>query len=239
MFREATLLIIASGRIGLDDGVDRATVDAPTSLLLVESNTCADLLKTPDGEERLFRSIFLTLSPDLLDAFHRSRLPALTDETSPVSFRLVPLDDDLASTLRQVLNSIDVQRVSDERLRYRLLDLLATLAERGYRFSRIGRHGTSERLRTVIAEAPERHWTAGEAGRELAMSAATLRRRLADEHVRFEDLLIDVRMHHAMMLVQTTTWSIPRIAEACGYKSRARFAERFRERFGYLPSAVQ
>ncbi|WP_082902699.1 helix-turn-helix transcriptional regulator [Paraburkholderia ginsengiterrae] len=239
IFREATLLIIASGQLDLDDGVDRKTVESPSSLVLVESNTCANLQKTPGGEERLFRSIFLTLSPDLLDAFHRSRLHALTDETSPVPFRLVPLDDDLASTLRQVLDSIDVQRVSDERLRYRLLDLLATLAERGYRFGRLGQHGTSGRLRTLIAEAPERHWTAGEAGRELAMSAATLRRRLADEHVRFEDLLIDVRMHHAMMLVQTTTWSIPRIAEACGYKSRARFAERFRERFGYLPSTVQ
>ncbi|WP_315138655.1 helix-turn-helix domain-containing protein [Achromobacter marplatensis] len=71
------------------------------------------------------------------------------------------------------------------------------------------------------------------------MSEATLHRRLSDERVRFEDLLIDVRMHHTMMLVQTTSWSIPHIAQACGYKSRARFAERFRARFGYLPSTVR
>ncbi|MGU7782250.1 helix-turn-helix domain-containing protein [Burkholderia sp. PU8-34] len=55
----------------------------------------------------------------------------------------------------------------------------------------------------------------------------------------FEDLLIDVRMHHAMMLVQTTTWGIARVAEASGYKSRAHFTERFQECFGYLPSTVR
>ncbi|MBH3009130.1 AraC family transcriptional regulator [Serratia ureilytica] len=30
-----------------------------------------------------------------------------------------------------------------------------------------------------------------------------------------------------------------RIAEACGYKSRARFSERFQKRFGYAPSAIR
>nr|WP_276544326.1 helix-turn-helix domain-containing protein [Pseudomonas grimontii] len=71
------------------------------------------------------------------------------------------------------------------------------------------------------------------------MSEATLRRRLAQENARFEDLLVDVRMHHGLMLVQTTDWSIIRIAEASGYRSRARFAERFKQRFGYLPSSVR
>lgn len=66
-----------------------------------------------------------------------------------------------------------------------------------------------------------------------------MRRRLAGESVRFVDLLIDTRMHHAMMLLQTTSWSIPRVALACGYQSRARFADGFRARFGYLPSVIR
>ncbi|MBZ4209458.1 AraC family transcriptional regulator, partial [Klebsiella aerogenes] len=40
-------------------------------------------------------------------------------------------------------------------------------------------------------------------------------------------------------LVQTTRWDMTRIAEACGYKSRARFSERFQKRFGYAPSAIR
>lgn len=239
LFHEATVLLVVAGRLDLDDGDNQIAVDASTSLLLVDPNTRTDLLKTPGGVEQRFRSVFLTLSAILLDTFHRVRPSVATDQIRPASFQQMLLDDDLAATLRHVLESVDARYVSDERLRYRLMDLLATLAERGHFFRQAVQHGTSGRLRTLIGEAPERHWTAHEAGRALAMSEATLRRRLSEERIRFEDLLIDVRMHHAMMLVQTTSWSIPQIAEACGYKSRARFAERFRARFGYLPSTVR
>ncbi|RKP46389.1 AraC family transcriptional regulator [Trinickia fusca] len=239
-FHEATVVLIAAGQLDLDDGVNRISVDASSSLLLVEPNTCADVLKTPGGNEQRFRSVVLTVPTALLDTFRRSRPSAPVDEFRPGPFRVIPLDEDLASTLRLVLDSIDVQRVSDERLQYRLMDLLAALAERGHHFfGQTGLHDISVRLRTLIAEAPEQHWTAQKAGPALAMSEATLRRRLANERLRFEDLLIDVRMHHAMMLVQTTSWNMPYIAQACGYKSSARFAERFRARFGYLPSAVR
>ncbi len=239
LFHEAAVLLVTAGRLDLDDGVHRIAVDASPSLLLVEANTCADLLKTPGGTEQRFRSLFLALPATLLEAFHRVRPPAVADKPGSMPFRSMPLDDDLASTLRQVHESVALRRVSDERLQYRLMDLLAAFAERGHFFRPAALNGTAGRLRTLIGEAPERHWTAQEAGRALAMSEATLRRRLASECVRFDNLLLDVRMHHAMMLVQTTSWSIPLIAQACGYQSRARFAERFRARFGYLPSAVR
>ncbi|RFP21887.1 hypothetical protein D0T24_04525 [Duganella sp. BJB480] len=41
--------------------------------------------------------------------------------------------------------------------------------------------------------------------------------------------------HHAMALLQTTGWSIPMVAEACGYHAHARF----RERYGCPPSHVR
>lgn len=240
VFREATIVLVAAGRLDLDDGAAQMAVDSPASLLLVAPNTCADLMKTPGGSEQRFRSILLTLPNMLLESFHRARPPAAADrEERTAPFRQMPLDDDLASTLRQVHDSIDVRRVGDERLQYRLMDLLAALAERGHAFWPSAQNSTAARLRTLIGEAPERRWTAHEAGRTLAMSEATLRRRLANERERFDNLLVDVRMHHAMMLVQTTSWSIPLIAQASGYQSRARFAERFRARFGYLPSAVR
>ncbi|MES2613288.1 MAG: helix-turn-helix transcriptional regulator [Pseudomonadota bacterium] len=240
VFHEAAVVLVTAGRLDLDDGAAQVAVDSPASLLLVEPNTRADLVKTPGGSEQRFRSILLTLPTMLLEAFHRARPPDQVErEPRTASFRLMPLDDDLASTLRHVHASVEVQRVGDERLQYRLMDLLAALSERGHVFAPGALHSTAGRLRTLISEAPERRWTAHEAGRALAMSEATLRRRLAHERMRFDHLLIDVRMHHAMMLVQTTSWSIPLIAQASGYQSRARFAERFRARFGYLPSSVR
>lgn len=237
LFQDATVLLIAAGRLDMDSGTHRIGVDTPASLLLVDANTCADLRKTPSGVEQRFRSVFLTLSAELLDAFRRGRTTEAVQAGAP--FQQIALDADLASSLQHLLASAADGQLSDERLCYRAMDLLAALAERGGVFRPPQSPGLSGRLRALIGEAPSQHWTAQTAGKALAVSEATLRRRLAGESARFEDVLIDVRMHHAMMLVQTTSWSVPEIAQACGYKSRARFAERFKARFGYLPSAVR
>ncbi|NIF82524.1 helix-turn-helix transcriptional regulator [Comamonas sp. Tr-654] len=239
LFQDATLLLIASGRLDLDCGVDRISVDAGAALLLVEANACADLIKTPGGTEQRFRSIFLTLSPELLEAFRRGRATGPESSQAAASFRSIPLDADLGSSLEHVLAGAAAPQFSDERLRYRAMDLLAALAERGFAFRPLMSQRMSGRLRALVSEAPHQHWTAQTAGKALAVSEATLHRRLAGECARFEDVLIDVRMHHAMMLMQTTSLSVPEIAQACGYRSRARFAERFRARFGYPPSAVR
>lgn len=239
LFQDATVLLIAAGRLDMDSGTHRIGVDAPASLLLVDAHTCADLRKTPGGVEQRFRSVFLTLSAQLLDAFRRGRATGAEAVQAGAPFQQIALDADLASSLQHLLASAADGQLSDERLRYRALDLLAALAERGGVFRPPQAPGLSGRLRALIGEAPSQHWTAQTAGKALAVSEATLRRRLAGESARFEDVLIDVRMHHAMMLVQTTSWSVPEIAQACGYKSRARFAERFKARFGYLPSAVR
>lgn len=239
LFHEATVLFVVAGRLDLNDAVSPLSVNTQASLLLVEPGTCADLLKTPGGPEKRFLSIFLTVSASLLDAFHRDRTPQPPNKDNRTSYQQVALDEDLESTFRRVLESVEAKPVSDERLQYRLMDFVLALAERGHAFKDAKQSGTAGRLRTLIGEAPDQHWTAHEAGRVLAMSEATLRRRLAGESVRFEDLLVDIRMHRAMMLLQTTSWSIPRIAQACGYQSRARFADRFRARFGHLPSAVR
>lgn len=233
------MLLIVSGRLDLDNGIHRLSMETPEALLLVEPNTCADLAKAPGGAEQRFRSVFLTFSAELLDAFYRSYPAARTSCPPVTAFRRVALDKDLAASLRHVVESVADTSISDERLRYRLLDLLVALAERGHLFGPVDQTSTSARLRAMIGEAPARRWTAQAVGKELAMSVATLRRRLANEGARYEDVLVDVRMHHALMLVQTTAWSITRVAEACGYQSRARFTQRFHERFGYLPSAVR
>lgn len=240
LFHDATVLVILSGHLNISEGGQQLLIDAPTELLLIERHTHSDLKKTPAGDNQIFRSIFLTLSAELLDLFHRTyhavTPPVSTDNRA---FKRVPLDDDLLATLYHVVGSVEKQEISDVRLQYRLLDFLVALAERGHTFAHIPVDSISSRLRTMIFETPEKHWTAETAGKIVAMSPATLRRRLATEQVRFEDLLIDARMHYGMMLLQSTKWDMARIAEACGYKSRVRFAERFQKLFGCSPSAMR
>ncbi len=243
-FFETTLVQILCGRLNLDDGHTRLDLDAGSPLLLVDAHACADLRKTPGGDARRFQSMFLTFPPALVAAFQRETAPADLSGTTGADrsrppFQTVALDADLLASLQHVLQGVEQAGLSDARLRYRLMDLLHALAERGFRLPPPLAPTTSGRLRALFGDAPGHHWTAQAAGRELAMSEATLRRRLAAEQAEFESLLVEVRMHHAMMLLQTTGWNLARIAEACGYRSRARFAERFKERFGTVPSRVR
>ncbi|MDC9819754.1 helix-turn-helix transcriptional regulator [Pectobacterium polonicum] len=238
-FYEATLLLVLSGQLTILEQDKATVIDTSSQLCLVTPDASADLAKTPGGHDSAFRSIFLTFSPTLLTRFYH-RYP---DESVPVHpprpFTLLMLDDDLTSTLQHLVEGITTNVLNESRLELRLMDMLLVLSERGYRFGVPPQPGVTTQLRTLISEEPERHWTAQSAGRRLAMSEATLRRRLSAEQTRFEVLLLETRMQHAMMLVQTTSWSMQRLAEACGYKSSARFSERFKTRFGCSPTKIR
>lgn len=97
----------------------------------------------------------------------------------------------------------------------------------------------TDRLRSLVAAEPGLPWSAAMAGRSLAVSEATLRRRLAEAGTTFHDVLADVRMTCALGLLQTTTFPVNRIALEVGYASPSRFALRFRARFGLRPSEIR
>lgn len=161
------------------------------------------------------------------------------DETVISAPRKVLLDSAFSDTLCYCLRGLADADASDQSQTHRLIGVLIALADRGCQFTRSTAPSIADRLRDILKSNPSHPWTAPEASRALAMSEATLRRRLAKERSRFEGLLVEVRMHHAMTLLQTTTWSVPQVARACGYSSRTRFTERFREQFGCLPSRAR
>jgi len=66
-----------------------------------------------------------------------------------------------------------------------------------------------------------------------------LRRRLMAEGARLSELLVDVRMSLALTLLQASSLSVSQIAMNSGYESPSRFAVRFRQRFGFAPTAVR
>ncbi|AOR65147.1 helix-turn-helix transcriptional regulator [Pectobacterium wasabiae] len=238
-FYEATLLLVLSGQLTMIEQNKTTIVDAPSQICLITPDASANLTKMPGGNDSVFRSIFLTFSPTLLARFYLRYPVEYAPAHPPSAFTTLSLDDDLTSTLQYLIEGITGGKLDESRLELRLMDMLLVLSEHGYHFGAPPQPGVSTQLRTLISEEPERHWTAQSAGRLLAMSEATLRRRLSAEQTRFEVLLLETRMQHAMMLVQTTSWSMQRLAEACGYKSSARFSERFKTRFGCSPTKIR
>ncbi len=97
----------------------------------------------------------------------------------------------------------------------------------------------SGRIRAMLSAQLDGEWSSDAIARSLAMSEATLRRRLAAEGVTLRELIADVRMASALVLLQATSRPVSEIASAVGYDSPSRFAVRFRDRFGFAPTAVR
>src|ERR1700675_2035936 len=56
-FFEATLLLVSSGRLTLDNGEALMELDGPLTLMAVAQNACADIKKIPGGHDLTFRSL--------------------------------------------------------------------------------------------------------------------------------------------------------------------------------------
>lgn len=123
-------------------------------------------------------------------------------------------------------------------LRHRVRELLEALRLAGFVPVR-GSANLTARVRLLLASLPAHPWQAEQIARRLAMSPATLRRRLAAEGTGFRAVLEEVRLTHALSLVQAGRQPIKQVALACGYQSPSRFAARFRTRFGLTPSELR
>ncbi len=237
-FHEAAVVMVEQGTMLIDTGGGPVTASALQPLWLVQAGVRARVGKYPQEPGQPFRSVFLTLAPALLE---RHRAETVQAQAPPMFFDLqpVPPDLDLLNCIHHVHAGIMQQGLSDARASLRLLELLQALQERGYGFRPPGPPTITARLRELLEADPAHPWTAPQAARALAMSEATLRRRLAREGQRFDPLLASLRMQYGLMLLQTTRWSLPLIAQACGYRSPERFARRFVGRFGHSPGAVR
>lgn len=238
-FPQATLIIILSGSLVLHTGHSAQILTPSTRACLIAQDTCIDIEKYPDGDGQPFQSLFLTISANVIREFAKRYTDVISRTSSVTEIAVIPLKKALIDSLFTLQASLNRPELDDNRLALRLLDLLLVLAEHGHCFLPLAKRSVTLQLRELLQKAPEQHWTVKEAGKRLAMSESTLRRRLSDEHSRFETLLLETRMMHAMFLLQTTSFTLQGVAEQCGYLSYARFAEQFKKRFSTPPSRVR
>ena len=98
---------------------------------------------------------------------------------------------------------------------------------------------TAERVLRLLRSDLSHDWQAEDIAAQLAMSGATLRRKLAGEKLSFRRLLQDARMEQALGLISSSPQALGEIAAACGYQSPSRFAAAFQRQFGCSPSTLR
>ena len=241
-----------SALILVDRGVKAVRVDGRTvrarsgQAIVLRGNQTVDFTNSV-VEGRDYEARWLLFDDTLIDDPDYARRAAATaaaassDRHVPTVRLLERVPSGLAAAFEAATQTLAAQAtIPDVIARLRLLEVMHWLLEAGVVLKRADVDPTTAvRVRAQLAGRLDFDWTADRMGGELAMSSATLRRRLAAEGTTFADLVVDARMSSALTLLQATAQPVADIALLVGYESASRFAIRFRQRFGFAPSAVR
>lgn len=141
--------------------------------------------------------------------------------------------------IERVTKCIGQSDIPTSVIRHMLVELLIWLAHQGYYFATPATRSITSKVRHLISSSMSSDWHTADVANQLAMSEATLRRHLAKEGEHFLGILSDVRMCHALSMLQCTSMPITQIALEVGYESASRFTARFKNRFGFLPKQIR
>ena len=212
----------------------------PGQAVLIDGNQTVDFTNSvPDGE--FYEARWLLFDDALLDdAYYLARCGSPGRPAAPV--RLVSkVSPALRDAFDKARHALTPQASLPESIaRQRVLEVMHWLREDGFvvRSAPLNSNAAIQ-VRALVAGRLEADWPADRVAAELAMSEATLRRRLVAEGTTLTALLVDARMSTALTLLQATSRPVSDIASSVGYASPSRFAIRFRQRFGFAPTAVR
>jgi len=190
-------------------------------------------IPAPDGD---YEARWLTIDSEAVTAFGE---PEGARPVAPATL-LGRMSAGLSAAFENAVLALQDQGdLPDAVVRHRVTELLAWLGAFGARFSLQLPESYAARIRRLVGPSPGSDWTGPEIAGRLGVSEATLRRRLQEEGISLREVLTDIRMTHAMGLLQSSNMPVSAIAASAGFESQSRFAIRFRSRFGFSPSAVR
>lgn len=209
----------------------------PGDLIAVAPGQSFDVINTPCPITGLYKADWLACDLGLIRRFLQGR-PQGRRITDTLLLRAT--SGYLLTSFAHACEGIALEHdIPCQAAEARMTEMLGWLAHLGGYFDSEPERSVTLRLRHLIGNDLSAEWTAPSVARYLGMSEATMRRRLTSEKTQFHQLLVDIRMSHALTLLQVTDVSVTSIAYEVGYSSPSRFASRFRQRFGYAPSDVR
>ncbi|WP_337153642.1 helix-turn-helix transcriptional regulator [Pseudomonas protegens] len=188
------------------------------------------------AEDGSYRAHWLTWDGTLI------ALNAESNPDLPVIKHALPMRSDIADfavSLHRAIQAVEDSTVPTMIARHRLQELLVWIGVNGGRLEHSRALTMAVKVRRLIGKDLANEWSAEAVASAFAMSEATMRRRLAEEGTNLSNLLIDARMSFALQLLQSTALPVMHIALSVGYQTPSQFAVRFRDRFGFPPTAIR
>jgi AraC-like DNA-binding protein len=207
---------------------------APGDVLVMAAGHRLDVVNTPDAADGRYLTVALPLCDEVLASARMLWGPLVPQASSPVGKVAA------AQVEREMTGWFDALASGREAgARLALTALTLRLCELGHTALLVPPAATiGARVRSLVAQAPQRDWRSADFEQDLGMSGATLRRRLAEEGTRLREVVSDARLACALDLLYTTRWPIKTVADKVGYQSAASFVQRFKERYGLEPARI-
>ena len=203
-----------------------------STLLLCEAGASLSFENRPDKGRFLSRVFsFYCLPPE-------SMLELSMKRSTANSVPILNADHALQETLH-ALFSFDLHNMSRQTQVFWLLGLYQQLAERGslHRMFPGVNITFRQKLSDYLSHRPGDGHQLDAVAERFAMSRATLIRKLKHEGTAYREVLVEVRLNHALHLMQNGNCNVSILAHMCGYQSEGRFCQRFKARFGLTPSS--
>ncbi|ULN67206.1 helix-turn-helix transcriptional regulator [Vibrio gigantis] len=149
----------------------------------------------------------------------------------------IKADQSLQDSLN-ALFTFDRQSMSEATQQFWLQGLYQQLAEKGVLHHLfIGSNVSfSQKLSHYLSHSPDEKHPLESVAERFAMSRTTLIRKLKLEGMQYREVLAEVRLSHALFLMQNGQQNVAMLAQSCGYQSEGRFSQRFKGKFGLSPS---
>jgi AraC-like DNA-binding protein len=217
---------------------NRESCDVSTDhFVLLPENRPVNVENIPDGYKP-YEARVLAFEREYFETAYRKL--AIHEDQRRRCFQTAQVSSQISEAfLRAQAALTDQANLPKSVLQHRCEEVTLWLAEVGAYLPWAKPASFADRVRAVVATNPAHGWNSIEVGRELAVSEATLRRRLQAEGTSFRTILLDIRMVVALTYLQTTNWLVSRISSEVGYASQSRFSARFKERFGLHPSEIR
>lgn len=146
------------------------------------------------------------------------------------------MDAQLEQSVRRAADGLAEAVISPRMKLHRMLEVMLLLAERGCLIPPEKELNWPDKVRRLVSHQPAAPWSLEQVAQSFYMSESSLRRRLAEHGTTVGEVVRDMRLEVALLLLQTTQLPVNEVSLRCGYDSHSRFTAAFRKRYGFPPS---
>lgn len=235
-FHENAMIYLYDAQLILKNSNGEKCIIFPQSISYIRKNTIADLILYEKSEKTSYYiynidNIILNNVYKVMSSLWLKYQKRISYDCRLFSFAADDVD-------RKIFESLIKENTPHYRKIYKITYLLSkcnNVESLICSLSTTNNTTFSEKLKEIIESDLSKSWHLIDFAKILYMSESLVRKKLEKERIRYNELIMDIRMNHAFKLIVTTEKHINTISKEVGYSSTSYFIRSFKKHFGITP----